>query len=322
MTVTSFRINEPPGLNPLTPEGLIEALKDRDAKVWLDLRGLDPAETEEWLNRLSVVGLARRLCLESDDRPGFYPLKNEIIAVVPVLTQSESSPQADHLVLLCREDLLLTLHANPIPSLEGEWAAQDSESWLPEGSISGMVAAMMIGLSLESLHRTAGLRTEVEALERRMETEADSVETEEITDLRHDILSLAAVVRDQLPSQQAFKTTERHSSDLRQVREYMNCAMANLEAADGSLHWLLERIGVLSLSFQMHGQDKTNRRLDLLTILSAIFNPITLLAGIWGMNFINMPELNYPYSYPVALGLMGVIASGMYIYFRRHGWLD
>ena len=58
------------------------------------------------------------------------------------------------------------------------------------------------------------------------------------------------------------------------------------------------------------------------TILSAIFMPSTLLAGIWGMNFEWMPELKVPFAYPIALGLMGLIGTGMYLFFRRKGWLD
>jgi magnesium transporter len=72
----------------------------------------------------------------------------------------------------------------------------------------------------------------------------------------------------------------------------------------------------------MHAQDKTNRRLNMLTILSAIFMPVTLLAGIWGMNFELMPELRYRFAYPVALGLMVAVGMGMYRFFRRTGWLD
>ena len=72
----------------------------------------------------------------------------------------------------------------------------------------------------------------------------------------------------------------------------------------------------------MHAQDETNRRLNMLTILSAIFNPATLLAGIWGMNFTTMPELGYRFGYPIALGLMLLIGVGMYLFFRRNGWFD
>ena len=102
----------------------------------------------------------------------------------------------------------------------------------------------------------------------------------------------------------------------------MNCALANLQGVDRSLDWLDGRLGALRSGLEMHAQDETNRRLNMLTILSAIFNPATLLAGIWGMNFTTMPELGYRFGYPIALGLMLVIGVGMYLFFRREGWFD
>jgi magnesium transporter len=130
------------------------------------------------------------------------------------------------------------------------------------------------------------------------------------------------VVSDQLPTLQALANTDKSFFRLADTQEYMNCALANLQASDGSLSWLDQRIGALRSGFQMHAQDKTNRRLNMLTILSAIFTPVTLLAGIWGMNFEIMPELKYPFAYPVALGLMVLIGWGMYLFFRRNDWLD
>jgi len=99
-------------------------------------------------------------------------------------------------------------------------------------------------------------------------------------------------------------------------------ALVGLQAADGSLTSPDARVGALRAAFQMHAQDKTNRRLGMLTILSAIFMPITLLAGIWGMNFEVMPELKSAYAYPVALGFMAMVGAGMYLFFRRTGWFD
>ena len=155
-----------------------------------------------------------------------------------------------------------------------------------------------------------------------MDREPDAVEAEEIMDLRSDLLALGVLVNDQLPSLRALSTTDKPFFKVKDAQEYMNCALVNLQAAAGALDWLDGRIGALRSGFQMHAQDKTNRKLGMLTILSAIFMPITLLAGIWGMNFENMPLLKSPFGYPIALGLMAIIGSGMYLYFSRTGWFD
>jgi magnesium transporter len=69
-------------------------------------------------------------------------------------------------------------------------------------------------------------------------------------------------------------------------------------------------------------QEKTNQRLALLTVISAIFLPLTLLVRIYGTNLDNIPELHLPYAYPVMLGLMAGIAIGLWRFFKRRGWLD
>jgi magnesium transporter len=72
---------------------------------------------------------------------------------------------------------------------------------------------------------------------------------------------------------------------------------------------------------------RTNEIMRVLTIFSVVFIPLTLIAGIYGMNFDptvsrwNMPELKWAWGYPFALGLMAATAVGMLIYFWRRGWL-
>lgn len=68
--------------------------------------------------------------------------------------------------------------------------------------------------------------------------------------------------------------------------------------------------------------NRMNEIMKTLTIVSVIFLPLTLVAGIYGMNFAHMPELTWQYGYFVALGLMGMIAAGFLYYFYRKGWIE
>jgi magnesium transporter len=67
--------------------------------------------------------------------------------------------------------------------------------------------------------------------------------------------------------------------------------------------------------------NRTNEVMKVLTIMSSIFIPLTFLAGIYGMNFDFMPELHRPWSYPILLGIMGLVAGFMVYYFWRKGWI-
>ena len=73
--------------------------------------------------------------------------------------------------------------------------------------------------------------------------------------------------------------------------------------------------------------NRLNEIMKILTMFTAFFIPLSLIAGIYGMNFntarspFNMPELNWYFGYPFVLGLMAAVALGMVTFFRRKGWL-
>jgi magnesium transporter len=78
--------------------------------------------------------------------------------------------------------------------------------------------------------------------------------------------------------------------------------------------------GLMDIHFNVIAT-RTNDVMKVLAVFSAIMLPLSLIAGIYGMNFENMPELHSPYGYFGALGLMFVIGFGLFIYFWRNGWV-
>jgi magnesium transporter len=293
--------------------------------VWLDLQCSEPQEVEDWFNKLGITGLARRLCLDARDSAGFYPLKNELVLIIPVFQSADdpdSSTALDYVAFYCTGNLVFSIHQKPLLNEQRLAELQEEQDWLPEPSIPGLVSTVMMKLSLDSLRCSATLRDAVLELEERMERDPDSVEVEEFVDIRNDLFPLGVAVADQLPLIEELSTTTRPFLEFKEARDYMNCALVNIKAAELSIDWLDRRIAALRNDLQMRAQEKTNRRLGMLTILSAIFMPLTLMAGIWGMNFEHMPELAYWFMYPVALGSMAVVGVGMFLFFRRSGWFD
>jgi magnesium transporter len=67
--------------------------------------------------------------------------------------------------------------------------------------------------------------------------------------------------------------------------------------------------------------NRMNEIMKVLTIISTIFIPLTFLAGIYGMNFSNMPELGWRWGYFALLGVMAVMALLMLLFFKRKKWL-
>ncbi|GHT96771.1 magnesium transport protein CorA [Spirochaetia bacterium] len=78
--------------------------------------------------------------------------------------------------------------------------------------------------------------------------------------------------------------------------------------------------GVMEVNLSA-ASNSLNKIMKVLTIISTIFIPLTFIVGVYGMNFTHMPELSYPYAYPITWGVMALIAIGMVILFKRRHWL-
>lgn len=82
---------------------------------------------------------------------------------------------------------------------------------------------------------------------------------------------------------------------------------------------LQEQESLLNLIFSYQGH-RLNEVMKTLTIFSVIFIPLTFLAGIYGMNFVNIPELQSPYGYFILLGVMLIVALICIGYFKKKKW--
>ena len=78
--------------------------------------------------------------------------------------------------------------------------------------------------------------------------------------------------------------------------------------------------GMTNLYYAAQGQ-RMNEIMKVLTVVSAIFIPLTFIVGVYGMNFVNMPELQYTYGYYVIVGVMLLIGFLLLTFFWKRGWL-
>jgi magnesium transporter len=100
---------------------------------------------------------------------------------------------------------------------------------------------------------------------------------------------------------------------LQDLLENLNNA---IETVENYREWLtnIMDVNLSVLSYQM------NKVMKILAIISAIFIPLTLITGIYGMNFELMPELKHPFAYPIVLGSIGLIGLTMAILFKIRRW--
>jgi magnesium/cobalt transport protein CorA len=137
----------------------------------------------------------------------------------------------------------------------------------------------------------------------------------ELLDARKQVRRLEALAESQVEALDAWRRGSQFewstSLDVRvhDVVEHVNRVLAYASGQERDLEAAVQ----LHFASVAH---RTNKVMQVLTVLSAIFFPLTLIVGIYGMNFENMPELHWHYGYYYALGLLASIGGSLYWYFR------
>ncbi len=129
------------------------------------------------------------------------------------------------------------------------------------------------------------------------------------------------IAEDQLYCIRALTSVDSNALPISSLRDYLHDVVRYYETALRVVHRYESRTTELHQQYHLSLQAKTEARIRILTILSSIFLPLTLIAGIYGMNFARMPELQSSWGYPATLGTMLVIAIGQLWFFYKRGWL-
>lgn len=140
---------------------------------------------------------------------------------------------------------------------------------------------------------------------------------EELYQTRRNLLGFRKNI---LPLSEAMLILQKTNS-LQPIHQYINDLRDHVLQLREMIRTYSETLDSLaSLYFSITGE-QTNRVMQVLTTITITFLPLTLIAGIYGMNFKNMPELSSPFGYYIVLGVMVFIAAGILLFFRKNKWL-
>ncbi len=144
--------------------------------------------------------------------------------------------------------------------------------------------------------------------------------SQKIQNLKREILRVRRAI---FPLREVINRIEKNESPLIQKRTitYFRDIYDHLIQVSENIDIYREMIWSLMDMYMTTISNKMNEVMKVLTIMASIFIPLTFIAGIYGMNFEYIPELQYKYAYFILWGVMIVLFVGMIIYFKRKKWL-
>ena len=164
-------------------------------------------------------------------------------------------------------------------------------------------------------------REEIEDIAFNLDNELEKHSLEEISQSKLELASLEMVL-DKLYFTLSFPPAKSILTFESPFTNTFNYLLKNVGMLKSYVDQTQDRLDSLNDHYQLVMHDKANKRLNFLTITQAIFVPLTLVVGVYGMNFSNMPELGYEYGYFITLGGMLLVAILFLAYFKKNGWFN
>ena len=288
---------------------------------WLDLEAPEEEELNEFLEPLKIDLEMLRSRMDPVSNMLVEVFDNLLFLRIP--TQGPSAAgDFTNISLLCLPTTLVTIHREPLPAISDLASRLSGQIRLKSATTSALIYQVIGRLVAENFFAFGGCRQNQEALSKRMIEDSDSITPEDIFILRQQITNIGDANEDHAFCVDVLQKMGSTPFGVADQLEHFKELDRSIERHQRSMDRLEENVKDLHQQFLLAVQDRTGNRLKVLTILSAVFLPLTLIAGIYGMNFENMPELGVRYAYYMILGFMALVGIGMLAFFYKKGWFD
>lgn len=310
----------------VTPEEA-KRLCERPGVTWLDVVGLHDVEVVSRLGELfGLHPLALEDTLSTDQRPKQDDYEDHLFVVTRVF-RLEKSLESDQLSLFVGRNFVVTFHEAPSDVLDPVRERLRAGRGRIRKAGSGYLAYAILDATVDRLFPILEQYGErIEQLERELFEDPDERHVPQIQQVKKDLLEIR---RTAWPLREAILGLERGDSPRlgREIHPFLRDLYDHIVQVMDMVETFRDLASGLMDLYLSSMSNRMNEIMKVLTITATIFIPLTFVAGVYGMNFDpssspwNMPELRWRFGYPLALGVMAVVAVVMLFYFRRRKWL-
>ncbi|MFY4773525.1 magnesium/cobalt transporter CorA [Metabacillus sp. RGM 3146] len=295
----------------------LRSLKNKEIKwFWVDFQ----APTEQEITILSRFfrfhPLAIEDCVEFVQRPKLDFYDDYYFLVLHSINHKNLA--AEEVDLFVSEQYIVSYHKSSVRDLNNLFLKVKKEPHLQTGPMQIMYQILdsLVDDYFPPVYKMEDLLNEIEE---NTKGQTVSVLMDQVFSIRSDLYKLRRTI---IPMRDLLyrMISSTRLSKLKEKEIYLQDVYDHLlklvEMVDANRELTADiRDSYLSIS-----SEKMNRIMMTLTVISSIFLPLTFIAGLYGMNFENMPELKWKYGYFIALGVMAVIGGGMIIFFWKKGY--
>lgn len=308
-------------LADLPIEEISDYLERPGCFVWVALADATPEELDKMKEEFSLHELAVEDARHGHQRPKIEEYGNSLFVVMHLLDQTKGSITMGEVhVFVGRNYVLSVRNRSQQHFLAVRQRCEREPQLLRQGS--GFVLYALMDATVDRYFPIADhLETELEEIEEQIFNKgAARANIQRLYELKSRVMRLKHAVAP-LTEETGKLFGSRGPAVCANTREYFRDVHDHLARINTTIDNVREMIGTaiqVNLSMVAIEESEDNKKL---AAWAGIFAVATAFAGIWGMNFKSMPELDWAYGYPAALGVIALASFVLYRRFKRAGWL-
>ncbi|MDR0873702.1 MAG: magnesium/cobalt transporter CorA [Prevotellaceae bacterium] len=302
----------------------LAAKRNKNCACWLNVSGLTDTKLMAELGRyFSLHILEMQDILNINHIPKIEEYEGNILLILKALSVDENQElQKEQVAFVLGNNFLLTFQETATEYFDDiKKALAENGAKVRKRSVDYLLSLLLRGVCDNYTSLIDSVEDDLEDLETAlMQLDGNQADIgRQIQLLRRQYLLLKKTV---MPLKESFTHLLRSSGDLLNASNiaYINDTHDHLLMAAQKIDICREVIASLLDLYLSNNDLKMNNIMKQLTVVGSIFIPLTFVVGVWGMNFRNMPELDWKYGYACAWGLMIVVGVAIFFYFKRKKW--
>ena len=318
MQVDAYLITKDRLLAPVDARDMSDEWFLDDTVRWIKITSATPQEVEQALRPLELEPRIGQACVHPQP-PQVKVFEKVLFLAMPLGNLDVAATSSVRFVGVATT--LITIQDEPIESIEERAQHLLGAQHLLEVSATALALDLVEAVMKSQFPLYLTLRADVETAADTLEKSPGDIGAVDLLALKRRASRLSNLLEDYLYCLLALQEARSDTLRLATVRAGFQDLVGNVQKGQKLVARMEDRIRDLRQSSLSYLQESTNRRLNILAVLSAIYLPSTLIAGIYGMNFDNIPITKVPHGYFIVLALMIGLVAGQVGFFYRRGWL-
>jgi Mg2+ and Co2+ transporter CorA len=288
---------------------------------WFDILEASTDELRQFLAPLGLHPLQLKRCLDAIDDPGMLSFGHSALMEYPAVFDQNAAERA-YVTILVKPHVLITSRHGPMPALDDLVRSLIEDQSTEVAHLSQLLYLILDQFADLNVEAQISIRERIAQLAKSIAERPGSVGAAELSQVRWQVQNLVSLVEDQLYCISSLNASDNAALRDPHQKAFIQDLASEMEIAQRGVYRLEARVNDLHNDYQMAGSDRVERRLRLLTIVSAITLPLGLIAGLLGMNVGGLPGIGLQTGFIIVVMLMLVIVAAEYWYFKRRGWFD